>query len=124
MTAEDERRKPDKPLKGTDYIFSEDSLPSWLPGPLRRTALDLTYREVHAAKLGLSGVVVGASWAAGLRNEAATLAMTLVGVAFGLKKLPDNKPVAGRVIRREPWFFTAVFILVTLLSVGFNEVLL
>lgn len=124
MTAEDERRKPDPPLKGRDYIFSEDSLPAWLPGPLRRTALDLTYDEVHAAKLGLVGVVVGSAWTAGLRKEAAVLGMTLVGVAFGLKKLPDNKPVAGRVIRREPWYFTAVFILVTVLSVGFNEVLL
>jgi hypothetical protein len=95
-----------------------------LPGPLRRTALDLTYDEVHAAKLGLSGVVVGASWAAGLREEAAVLSMALVGVAFGLKQLPNDKPVAGRVMRREPWFFTAVFVLAGFFSVGVNEVFL
>lgn len=124
MTGEGERRDPEPPLKGKDYVLTEDSLPSWVPGPIRRTALDLTYDEVHAAKLGLVGVVAGGTWSAGLQKEAAVLSFMLVGLAFGLKKMPDSKPVAGRVIRREPWYFTTVYVLATLLSVGAIEVLL
>lgn len=102
-------------LKGKDYVFG-DTLPEWLPAVLRRPLGDLTYNEVHAMELGLVGLVIGATWAVGYPKEATVISFLLVGTAFGLRKMPEDKPVAARVVRREPWYFTTVYVLTAVLS--------
>lgn len=104
-------------LKGSDYAF-RGSVPEWLPVFLRRWARDLTYDEVHAMELGLLGIVAGAAWWAGLHEAVATLSLTLVAAAFGLRKLPDKLPVARRVVRREPWYFTTVYLVTAVNTVA------
>lgn len=110
-----------EPLKGTDYVYEEP--PWWAVGPLERVSTDLTYDEAHAALLGLVGVLVGLAWTVGLRVEASTLLIALVGIAFGLKRLPNNAPVAGRVVRREPWYFSTVLVVTLVATVAVMEVL-
>lgn len=102
-------------LKGSDYAL-RGSVPEWVPAAIRRWARDLTYDEVHAMELGLTGLVAGAAWWAGLHTEVAALSLTLVAAAFGLRKLPDKLPVARRVVRREPWYFTTVYLATALLT--------
>lgn len=107
-------------LKGTDYIFEEP--PAWAVGPLRPWAMDLTYNEVHAMELGLVGLLAGAGWWMGYHEAVATFTVAVIGIAFGLKRLP-NVSVASRVLRKEPWYFSTVFIVSALLSVGILEVM-
>lgn len=104
----------DDPLRADDPVI--ENPPDWLPGPVYRWLADLTYREWHAALLGLLGVFVGAAWTAGFRPEAVGVTVATVGIAFGLRALPDNAPVAGRVIRREPWYFTVPFVATAVLA--------
>lgn len=71
----------------------------------------LTYDEWHAALLGLVGVVAGAAVYGGEWGGAISLSVLLVGFAWGLRKMPESKHrLAARVVRREPWYFTAVYI--------------
>lgn len=109
-----------EPLSKSDYVFEQS--PAWAVGPLEAVAMDLTYDEVHAALLGLVGVLVALSWSVGLRVESATLLIALVGIAFGLKRLPNNAPVAGRVLRREPWYFSTVLVASLVLTLVVTEV--
>lgn len=110
-----------EPLGKSDYVFEQP--PAWAVGPLEAVAMDLTYDEAHAALLGLVGVLVALTWSVVLRVEASTLLIALVGIAFGLKRLPNNKPVAGRVIRREPWYFSTVLVVSLMLTLVGMEVL-
>lgn len=71
---------------------------------------DLTVHEWHAAVLGLGGVVPGAMAGAGQVEAAAAIAGPVVAVAFGLRRHFGGDSKAERTIRREPWYFLAVFV--------------
>lgn len=107
----------DGPLTGSDYPFRDLSF-SWLPDSLEGWLHDLTYNEIHAAGLGLVGIFVGVGWMAGFTMEAMTFTLFVIGMAFGMKKLPDDKPIAGQVVRREPWYFTTIYVLSALVGAG------
>lgn len=107
-------------LKGTDYVYEEP--PWWAVGPLKAVSMDLIYDEAHAALLGLVGIPLALAWTAGLTTEAAVITLTLVAVAFGLRKAPDTAPVARRVLRKEPWYFTTVLVATLVLTLGVVEV--
>lgn len=96
-------------LKGDDYVWGGDA-PEWLPTPLRRVAGDLTYDEAHAMLLGLVGVLAGAGWYFGWHSAVQTFTVAVVTLAFGLRAAPNDLPIAGRLVRREPWYFTTVYI--------------
>lgn len=103
------------PLKGTDYLLAD--VPEWVPYPLRQWALDLTYDEAHAMLLGLVGTLAGIGWQAGMREVVAGITVALVATAFGLRAAPPSVPIAGRIVRREPWYFTTVYVACALLVV-------
>ena len=111
-----------KPLKGDDYVF--DSPPEWLPGPLRKIAGDLIYDEMHALELGVVGVPLGIALAMGHSTLALGTLVALVAIAFGLKKAPNDLPVAQRVIRKEPWYMTMSLTLFTLIGAGAATIVL
>jgi len=113
-TSETDNDKRDG-LSKSDYVFEEP--PAWAVGPLEAVAMDFTYDEAHAMLLGLTGVLVGLAWHVRLRVEATTLLIALVGIAFGLKRLPNDAPIAGRVVRREPWYFTTVLVVALVATV-------
>mgnify|MGYP006276460115 FL=1 len=70
----------------------------------------LTFREWHAAVLGGSvGAVAAYLPAVGYPGVAVTLAGLVVGVAFGVKRLGS---VAGRTVRKEPWYALAALAVV------------
>lgn len=91
----------------------------WAPGG------GLTYDEWHAGLLGLVGTVAGLAVYAGAYEAAATFSMLVLGVAWGLKRLPESKHrLAARVVRREPWYFTAVYVASATAALGGLEVLI
>lgn len=96
-------------LSGDDYVWGGDP-PEWLPTPLRRVAGDLTYDEAHAALLGLVGFLAGAGWYMGLTGIVGTITAAAITLALGLRAAPNNLPIAGRLVRREPWYFTTVYV--------------
>lgn len=83
----------------------------------------VTVNEVHAVLLGLSaGVFVGALYAAGYSEVPTGLAATLVGYSLlgkpFLKSLPhaaekyadaEEKTIAVRTVKYEPWWFLSSF---------------
>jgi hypothetical protein len=70
----------------------------------------LTFREWHAAVLGGSvGAVAAYLPAVGYPGVGAALAGLLVVVAFGVRRLGS---VAGRTVRKEPWYALAALALV------------
>lgn len=77
---------------------------------------DLTTTEIHAAVLGLSGAVVGAMLAVGMYGTALGLTAPVVAVALVIKKYVGENSKAERMIRREPWYFLAVFVVVVVLA--------
>jgi len=82
-------------MSGSESVFSENPL---------------TFREWHAAVLGGSvGAVAGYLPAVGYPGAAVTLAGFVVGVAFGVKRLGS---VAGRTVRKEPWYALAALVAV------------
>ena len=108
------------PLKGTDYVYEEP--PWWAVGPLTAVSMDLTYDEAHAALLGLVGIPLALAWTAGLTTEVAGLVVALVALAFGLRKAPNTAPIARRIVRKEPWYFTTVLVAALVLSLTVVEV--
>ncbi|MFC5970087.1 hypothetical protein ACFPYI_01965 [Halomarina salina] len=93
-----------KPLHGDDYVF--ESPPDWLPDPLRKVASDLTYDEAHALELGaVAGLVFGVAIATGYTDVAVPLLVLSVAAVLGLKRAPNNRLVAQRVTRNEPWYY-------------------
>jgi|AntAceMinimDraft_16_1070373.scaffolds.fasta_scaffold00226_16 hypothetical protein len=122
-------------LNASDYVFSEDGLPAWVPAFLRRVLLDLTYWEFHAMELGLLGLFAGAGVRLGLTEWVAFGTAFLVGTSFGFRRLdPDRIPsfegdgvlralvhlvagtaenIASRTLGREPWYFLVVYVLTT-----------
>lgn len=96
-------------LKGDDYVL-RGSVPQWLPKAVRRWLRDLTYREWHAALLGLAGAPLGLAWTTGLvgRVVVAVVALALAGVAFF--RLPGEGGVAARLVSRETWYFVVPFV--------------
>ena len=70
----------------------------------------LTFREWHAAVLGGSvGAVAAYLPAVGHPSVGVALAGLVVGVAFGVKRLGS---VAGRTVRKEPWYALAALAVV------------
>lgn len=70
----------------------------------------VTYDEWHSAVMGLVGLVAGGGAAAGEWAAVLAFSTVTIGIAWGLKKLPEQThPVCARVIRREPWYFTGVY---------------
>lgn len=77
----------------------------WSPGD------GLTYEELHAAVLGLVGAVAGVAFRLGQVEAATGFSFLVLTVAWGLKEAPDGGyPVAARVTRREPWYFTFLYV--------------
>lgn len=103
------------PLSGSDYPFADVDLP-WLPDSIQAWLHDLTYNEVHAAGLGLVGFLVGAAIHLGFRAEAGAFTVAVVTLAFGLRKAPNDAPIAQRLIRHEPWYFLTVYIVTAAIS--------
>lgn len=78
---------------------------------------DLTYNEVHSALLGLVGTLAGVAFRTGYESVAAGFTVCVVLVAFGLRRYGgDRTAIARRVIRREPWYFLAVYVLTAVLA--------
>lgn len=102
-------------LHGDDYVFDREDVQA-LPGFARRVALDLTYDEAHAAELGAIGFVLGAGLSLGFTELAVGTLIALVTVAFGLRAAPEDIPLAQRIVRREPWYFTTVLLVTTALG--------
>ncbi|MFB6162522.1 MAG: hypothetical protein ABEJ86_03655 [Halococcoides sp.] len=71
----------------------------------------LTYSEWHAAVLGLIGVFAGAGVPLGYQTVVGLGTLALLGLIFALRIAPSHLPVAGRLVRREPWYFTTVYVL-------------
>jgi len=76
----------------------------------------VTTNEVHAAQLGLVGVFAGLAYSMGYVQEALGASFMLIGIAFGVKALPDRKedtqlPIAIKTKRHEPWWFTTPYII-------------
>jgi hypothetical protein len=70
----------------------------------------LTFREWHAAVLGGStGAVAAYLPAVGYPGVGVSLAGLVVVVAFGVRRLGS---VAGRTVRKEPWYALAALALV------------
>lgn len=105
-----------QPLRGSDYVFDEP--PQWLPRPLQKVAMDLTYDEAHAAELGLVGLPLGIALAIGHSTLAIGTFVALVTLAFGLRAAPNDLPVAGRLVRKEPWYFLIVAVVTMTLAAG------
>lgn len=111
---------------------------------------ELTYDELHAAYLGTMGVLVGLTYAAGNVEEAIGFSLTAIGVAVGIRVLPeeldapgadryrhDPRPAvalltfvpwvldtaAARTVRREPAYFVAVYLVMFLAGTGLAAVL-
>jgi hypothetical protein len=105
------------PLHGDDYVFDRTDVES-LPGFVRRVALDLTYDEAHAAELGAVGLLLGAALSLGHDRLALGTLVALITVAFGLRAAPNSAPVARRIVRKEPWYFTTVLLVTTALGAG------
>ena len=80
-------------MSGSESVFSENPL---------------TFREWHAAVLGASvGAVAAYLPAVGHPAAGVSLAGFVVGVAFGVKRLGS---VAGRTVRKEPWYALAALV--------------
>jgi len=80
-------------MPGSESVFSENPL---------------TFREWHAAVLGGTvGVVAGYLPVVGYPSVGVTLVGLVVGVALGVKRLGS---VAGRTVRREPWYALAALV--------------
>lgn len=103
------------PLKGSDYPFKDVDVP-FAPDSIEAWVHDLTYNEVHAAGLGLLGLFAGAGLHLGFKGTVGAFTVMVVAIAFGLRKAPDDAPAARRVIRREPWYFTTVYIVTAAIS--------
>ncbi|AGM11798.1 hypothetical protein M201_gp24 [Haloarcula californiae tailed virus 2] len=85
--------------------MADDYLLPWFPGG------GLTYDEWHAALLGLAGVLAGAAAWGGEWGGAISLSVLLVSFAWGLRAMPESQNrLAARVVRREPWYFTGVYV--------------
>jgi len=70
----------------------------------------LTFREWHAAVLGGSvGAVAASLPSIGYPGVGVTLATLVVAVALGAQRLGS---VAGRTVRREPWYALAALVAV------------
>lgn len=97
-------------LKGSDYVFSGE-VPRWLPGPLARVVRDLTYNEVHAMLLGLIGLPLGVAWTtAGVVGRLGVVAVGVLLAVIALVRIPD-RTIAAKLVARETWYFSGVFVL-------------
>jgi len=90
---------------------------------LRPFGHPVTANEVHAAQLGLIGVFAGLAYGSGMTTEALGASAMLIGLAFGVRKLPNQSsddseiPIAVRTKRHEPWWFTTPYIVTFLIGV-------
>ena len=72
----------------------------------------LTYDEWHAAVMGLVGAVAGVAVYARMWGAVIGFSTLTIGTAWGLRALPESThKICARVVRREPWYFTAVYVL-------------
>jgi len=74
----------------------------------------VTANEIHSAQLGIIGLFTGLAYSTGLQKEALGASALLIGLAFGIRSLPESKgdlkiPVAYKTKRHEPWWFTTVY---------------
>jgi len=97
-------------LSGDDYVL-RDSVPDWLPAPIRRWLRDLTYNEWHMVVLGLIGLPIGGAWATG--GPLVRTLLTLIGVAITIIALyrVQNATSTARLLSRETWYFAVPFVL-------------
>jgi len=98
-------------LSGDDYVL-RDSVPEWLPAPIRRWLRDLTYNEWHMVVLGLIGLPIGGAWATG-GPIVRTLLTAFVGtvIVATLHRPPEGSTPTSRLLGRESWYFTVPFTL-------------
>lgn len=83
----------------------------------------VTANEVHAAQLGLIGVFAGLAYGSGMTMEALGASAMLIGLAFGVRKLPNQNskdseiPIAIETKRHEPWWFTTPYIITFIVGI-------
>lgn len=70
----------------------------------------LTYNEVHSLVLGAVGLLAGTAYRLGMQQTAAGFTLFVVAVAFGLRRTERELPIAQRVVKNEPWYFLASFV--------------
>lgn len=76
----------------------------------------VTYTEAHSAELGAIGLFAGIGWMTGFRPEVIAFTVPAFTLAVGLRAAPASMPIAGKVIRREPWYFIVSYIVTALLG--------
>lgn len=106
---------------------------------------ELTYNEVHAAYLGTCGLIASLAYVAGSVEETVGFSFAVIGVAFGIRVMPEDIEVPGanhykrnphpaaavvyllpvvlesaaaRTIRLEPWYFVGVYLTTFLAGTG------
>lgn len=97
-----------------EYLF--DERPSWVPPPLDLWLWTIRYDEIRASALGTVGFLAGYGYAVGLEEETTTFTVLAVAVAFGLRTLPEEELIGGRVISQEPWYFITMFIVTAIIG--------
>lgn len=106
---------------GSDSGLTGDDQPT-----IRGWWEDLTYDEVHSMELGLLGIFAAVAIHLGYIDVAVYGSILLIAIAFGVcqsiirRVLPGElrerckseckTAVARKIIRAEPWYFTTVFI--------------
>lgn len=71
----------------------------------------ITVNEIHAVQLGVVGLFAGLAYSTGMEKEALGASALLIGMAFGVRGLPNDQkdgklPIAFETKRHEPWWFT------------------
>lgn len=85
---------------------------------------NVTIHELHAAGLGIVGVLAGVGLRIGYTEEVATFTLGMMAMAFGLRKYLDIKvqSSAGSVLKREPWYFTVMYVVTSIAAWGVHPI--
>lgn len=102
-------------LDNDDKPFTEVSVPvEFVEAWIR----DLSLWEIHAMLLGGVGVYVGPALRVELVYPTAISIVLLLGVAFKFHAILDlfGRSIATRTVSREPWYFSTVYVTLSVVS--------